>query len=214
MKHAPTHLHEIIVVDNASTDATSALAGKFPNVKVVSEPKKGLTHARQRGWKEASGTHFAYIDADTRIHERWFAIIREKFSADESLIALSGPYDYFDLPTLHRFIVRWYWRLMAAPASLLTGYVMVGGNFVVKREALEQINGFDTTIAFYGEDTNIARRLHAVGKVHFSRHFFIFSSGRRLAKEGILKTGWTYVLNYLSEVLRHKPATKRYTDIR
>jgi GT2 family glycosyltransferase len=34
----------------------------------------------------------------------------------------------------------------------------------VRREALERIGGFDTSIEFHGEDTNIGRRLFAVGR--------------------------------------------------
>ena len=36
------------------------------------------------------------------------------------------------------------------------GAVLYGGNFAVRREALEAIGGFDTSIEFPGEDTNLA----------------------------------------------------------
>jgi GT2 family glycosyltransferase len=36
--------------------------------------------------------------------------------------------------------------------------VVWGGNFAIRRSVLEKIDGFDTTIAFYGEDTDLARR--------------------------------------------------------
>ncbi len=39
-----------------------------------------------------------------------------------------------------------------------TGSMLQGGNFVVTREALEKIGGYDTSIAFYGEDADVARR--------------------------------------------------------
>lgn len=213
LKHRPDTVEEIIVVDNASTDSTAEIARRFPGVRVVGEPRKGLTSARQRGLLEAKGTHLAYIDADTRVHDRWFPVIHETFAAQPSLVALSGPYEYYDLPRWQQTLVRWYWRA-ALPLSLLTGYMMVGGNFVAKKEALEAIGGFDTRIAFYGEDTNIARRLKREGKVHFNRRFFIHSSGRRLASEGMARTGWTYVTNFLSEVILHRPFTKKYTDVR
>ncbi|MDD4287921.1 MAG: glycosyltransferase family A protein [Candidatus Peribacteraceae bacterium] len=213
LAHRTSNLCEIIVVDNASTDATVKIAAGFEAVKVVSEPKKGLTHARQRGLTEARGELLAYIDADTRIHASWFHTINRHFSANPSHAALSGPYDYYDLPRWQRLLVNMYWHL-AAPASLMTGYMIVGGNFVARKDALLAIGGFDTTISFFGEDTNIARRLKKNGPVRFKRQFFIYSSGRRLAGEGILKTAGTYVLNFLSEVLLHRPLTQKYTDIR
>src|ERR1035441_7653186 len=57
--------HEIIVIDNASTDRTKEIAEKYPNVRVVREEKKGLTRARQCGYLNAKGDVLAFIDADT-----------------------------------------------------------------------------------------------------------------------------------------------------
>ncbi|MFA5272647.1 MAG: glycosyltransferase family A protein [Candidatus Peribacter sp.] len=213
LAHRTPNLFEIIVVDNASTDATVKIAAGFEGVKVISEPKKGLTHARQRGLQEASGELLAYIDADTRIHASWFHTINKHFADHPSHAALSGPYQYYDLPRWQRLLVNMYWRF-AAPASRMTGYMIVGGNFVARKDALLAIGGFDTTIAFFGEDTNIARRLKKNGPVHFQRKFYIYSSGRRLAEEGMLKTAGTYVMNFLSEVFLHRPLTQQYTDIR
>ena len=51
--NAPENLKEIFVINNASTDKTAELAEKFPQVRVVNEPNKGLTKARQRGLQEA-----------------------------------------------------------------------------------------------------------------------------------------------------------------
>ena len=60
---------------------------------------------------------------------------------------------------------------------------MQGGNFVVRRDALQKIGGYDTNISFYGEDTDVARRLSKVGHVKFTFDLPALSSGRRLAKE-------------------------------
>lgn len=214
MENKTSAVLEVIVVDNASTDRTAEVAAGFSGVRVVREERKGLTFARQRGLMEARGTLLANIDADTRLSAQWFPIIDKRFTADASLIGLSGPYDYYDLPAWQRFGVRLYWTFLALPMWWLTGSVMVGGNFVVRKDAMERIGGFDTSIAFYGEDTDLARRLHAIGTVRFDLKFVIQSSGRRLQSEGIIKSGWTYMINYLSEIFLRRPITKSYTDIR
>ena len=46
---------------------------------------------------------------------------------------------------------------------LNAGVVFYGGNFAVRAGALAAIGGFDTSIEFHGEDTNLGRRLHAAG---------------------------------------------------
>ncbi len=206
--------HEIIVVNNASTDNTKAIALSIEGVRVVDETQKGLTKARQCGYAHATGSLLAYIDADTRMPSDWFNLVESEFQKDSNLVCLSGPYTYFDIDFIQNFFVKMYWYLLGIPMYWITGYMVVGGNFVIKKSTLEKMNGFDTNISFYGEDTNIARRAHYHGKVRFNLHLIMPTSGRRFANEGILATAWNYVINFLSEVFIHKPITKGYTDIR
>ena len=214
MDHAPDSLLEIIVVDNASTDNTTAVAKSFPGVRVISEPRKGLTHARQCGLLAARGDLIAYIDADTRVPADWFHILAREFAEDPGMVCLSGPYDYYDLPEWQRMTVKLYWNTLARSAYRVTHYMVVGGNFVAKREALQAIGGFDTRIPFYGEDTNIARRLHAAGRVKFLQEFTILTSGRRFREKGFLGNGAVYVANFLSQAVMKKSMTKHYVDVR
>ncbi|MEI8339173.1 MAG: glycosyltransferase family 2 protein [bacterium] len=206
-------LFEIIVIDNASKDKTSEVAKAFPGVRVVLESKKGLTKARQRGLLEAKGDILAYIDADTYVSENWFSVIKREFAKNKNLACLSGPYKYYDIPKLHQIFVSVYWYF-GYITYLFTNYMIVGGNFAIRKDVIEKMGGFDTTIEFYGEDTNVARRAKEHGKVKFDFDFFIHTSGRRFAGQGLANTAWVYVINFFSEVFRHKPITKEYTDIR
>ncbi len=205
---------EIVVVDNASTDRTAEVAAGFPGVRVVHEPRKGLTRARQRGLEEAKGDLVAYIDADTRMPEGWIRRVVERFDRRDRVVCVSGPYVYYDLPARQAACVRWYWRLIATPAYRLTGYMAVGGNFAARRDALARIGGFDTMIAFYGEDTDIARRLARVGEVVFDMGLVMQTSARRLRGEGLARTAVRYAANYLAEVVLKRPLTTKYRDIR
>ena len=214
VRHKPANVCEIIVIDNASTDRTAHVAAGFAGVRVVHEPRKGLTSARARGLKEAKGDLLAFIDADTRIPHGWFDRINREFQRNAKLVCLSGPYDYFDLGAVKRGCVHMWWSMLAMPMYYATRYMVVGGNFVAKRAALHSIGGFDTSIAFYGEDTNIARRLHSAGKVKFSRRFRIHTSARRFESEGLFKIAAVYAANFFSEAILHKPVTKSYRDIR
>jgi glycosyltransferase involved in cell wall biosynthesis len=214
--NAPQNLLEIIVVDNASTDNTSAAALAFPNVKVVHEPKKGLTRARQAGLMAATGDLLACVDADTHVSKEWFEILNREFEKDPKVVCLSGPYEFYDLPgskiILGLLMKGWY--KVARFIALFTGYLVQGGNFVAKRQSLLDIGGFDTQIEFYGEDTNIARRLHEVGRVKFLSSFSAKSSARRLNAHGLLKLSYLYGANFISEILFKKPATKQHKDFR
>jgi glycosyltransferase involved in cell wall biosynthesis len=205
---------EMLVIDNASSDATANIAKSFAGVRVVHEPLKGLTRARQRALKEARGEILAFVDADTRMPPWWLERVLSLFDADPSVVCVSGPYIYHDAPALNRVFVRLYWTLLAMPTYWITRYMVVGGNFAAKKTALMGMGGFDTNIEFYGEDTNIARRLSALGKVKFSMQLPMPTSSRRLHAEGLWSTALKYVANFLSEVVLKRPVTRSYKDIR
>ncbi len=207
-------VYEIIVVNNASTDRTEAIARSFSGVRVVNESEKGLTKARQRGFAEAQGDIIAYIDADTKMPEGWIQKVITAFEKDSNAVCVSGPYIYYDSSAVVKTAVWLYWLLLAKPAYLCIRYMAVGGNFAARKKALTAIGGFDSTISFYGEDTDIARRLHRVGKVKFMLNMYMYTSARRLKGEGIGMTAIRYVANFLSEVFLHKPITSYYKDIR
>ncbi len=56
-------IHEIIVVDDESTDDTKEVASKYP-VKYIWQKNKGLSGARNTGIKEATGEYIMCLDAD------------------------------------------------------------------------------------------------------------------------------------------------------
>lgn len=213
-KNSNGKFFEIIVVDNASTDKTSEIAKSFPGVKVIYEENKGLTFARQRGFLESQGEILTYIDADTRMPQGYYERIEGEFNKNPKLASFSGPHDYYDVSKFYKILNKIYWELIAFPSYVIIGYMIIGVSFAVRGDILEKINGFDTSIAFYGEDTNIARRIHKYGKVKFSTNFTMPTSGRRLREYGIFKIGYIYVINFISEVVFHKPATRIYKDIR
>jgi glycosyltransferase involved in cell wall biosynthesis len=204
---------EIIVVDNNSTDGTKEIALRYPAVTYVFEEEKGITRARQRGFLSAKGDILAYVDADTHPPAGWIEQIWEQFGRNKELATLSGPYSFYDLSGLRNKVASG-WFVAARPLYGIIGYMLVGGNFAIRREVLEQMGGFDPKIEFYGEDADIARRAKKYGKVLFHPRFVMPTSGRRLQKEGYLKMAGLYFVNFFSIVFRGKPATKKYEDVR
>lgn len=207
-------LHEIIVVNNASSDNTETIAKSYPGVRVVTEHNKGVMKARQRGFVESRGDIVAFIDADTAMPEGWTEKILNRYNKDPRLVCISGPYKYYDGSRLHRFTLASFWWLTAPVMYRLVGYMVLGGNFAAKKDALTAMGGFDTSIDFYGDDTDIARRLHKHGKVLWHMDFFIHTSTRRFAEEGLFLTNARYALNFIWPVLFHRPFTKKHQDVR
>jgi glycosyltransferase involved in cell wall biosynthesis len=214
IKNSGGKFFEILVIDNKSTDRTKEVAEMRHGVRVIREENKGLTRARQRGFLEAKGDILAYIDSDTHMPETWLGTAISEFKQNPKLAVLSGPYIYYDIPKWQQFLVKMYWYILAMPIYWIVGYMTVGGNFAIKKETLEKMNGFDTTIEFYGEDTNIAWRAHQFGKVKFKPNFIMYTSGRRLTGQGVFSTATTYIFSYISEAFFHKTVNKEYKDIR
>ncbi|HKE84646.1 MAG TPA: glycosyltransferase family 2 protein [Vicinamibacterales bacterium] len=211
---------EIIVINNASTDETRAVAEQIPSVRVVDEPRKGLVVARETGRKKATGDVLVYLDADCRAPLRWLELIERHFVHTPGLIALSAPYRFYDWDWWGRLLIRAYDMTLAPLTQLLVKYVLrigtifYGGNFAVRREAIEGIGGFDTSIEFHGEDTNLGRRLLAIGRVALVRDCYLYTSARRYNAMGKGAVFRLYVRNFTSEVLRHRPKDTTHVDIR
>jgi len=210
---------EIIVVNNASSDGTREVALRYPRVRLVDEPRKGLTFARQAGFLASRGSLIANVDSDSRLTAGWVNRVLHAFEANPKLAALSGPLVYYDLTASERLLVRIFyfaaWMTYAINRYILrVGSMVQGGNFVVSRPALENIGGFNLDITFYGEDTDIARRLNEVGEVLFTLDLKMLSSGRRLRHEGILTMAARYSVNYFWTTFLKRPYTREHIDVR
>jgi glycosyltransferase involved in cell wall biosynthesis len=209
---------EVIVVDNASVDATAAVAAGFRGVRVVSEPRKGLSMARHRGYLESSGELIVNLDADTRMPRGYLSAVVREFERDPRMVCFTGPFVYFDLPALPKIFSMLFYMFQFLPnivgqRILRIGAVAQGGNFVVRRSALDTIGGYDTSIEFYGEDTDVATRLSKVGIVRFSFRLPMRTSGRRLRTEGTLKSGYLAAMNIMFVLFYGRPLTRGHTSV-
>lgn len=212
---------EILVVDNGSSDKTKEVVriaslsvdGSDPKIRLIVETRKGVAWARTRGAGEARGDIIAFLDADTFVTDKWLPRLLKYFSSDK-VVSVSGPTYLYDVPSLTRVGVVVYWWFASAILYRIVGYMGIFANLAIRAESFKKIGGIDTSVEFYGDDTNITRRLSKVGKVVFSRSVSVFASGRRLNTEGLLHILWHYPLNFFSEVLVHKPVTKGYTEVR
>ncbi|MES2135334.1 MAG: glycosyltransferase family A protein [Patescibacteria group bacterium] len=205
---------EIIVVDNASTDSTVSIAQSVSGVRVVGEPRKGVSFARQKGLESVSGDIVAYIDADTKILPGWITRMLASFNDGGEVVGVSGPYLYYDLPEFWKSVAGPYQALAERLSLILTGQCVFGGNFAGRRSALLSVGGFDLSIPFYGEDTDIVRRLRTLGKFKFDTKLVVLSSARRFNAEGVFKTSGIDALNLLSETVRKRSFLSKYRDIR
>ncbi len=84
------HLHEIIVIDNGSTDATPDVAAKF-KTRVIHDASRNLSKLFNIGWKQASGDVVAYLNDDSEPSLSWAEWVVRALSDDPGAAIIGGP---------------------------------------------------------------------------------------------------------------------------
>jgi len=160
------------------------------------------------------------MDADCRAPLRLLERVEQRFHRSPSTVAVTGPYRFYDWDWIGVAGARIYDYTLAPLAQLLAhhvlgiGAVLYGGNFAVRASALDRIGGFDTSIEFHGEDTNLGRRLAQVGIVELAQGCAIQTSARRYKALGRAHVFRLYVRNFWSETIHHRPTDLAHEDVR
>jgi len=193
---------EVIVVDNASTDATPSIARQF-GAMVVTEPRMSIGRARQRGAKAAQGEILASTDADTIVPPDWLGRIALAFQRDHKLGAVFGPFRYGD-GTAFEKVFLWYLYLGLMMALHALGVsCFSGNNYAVRREAFWKAGGCNVSLPA-GEDVDLSWRVSNVTKVAFDRGLVVRTSARRRG-EGYGRILWRTVRSGLRMLLMQRP---------
>lgn len=156
---------ELIVVDDASTDASAEIARHW-GARVIrySHGPQGPARARNGGAQVARGEILAFVDADVAVHPDTIARLEARLRDDATLAAVFGSYD--DAPTDPGLVSQYknlqhHWVHQHAKPEAQTFWAGCG---IVRREAFEAVGGFDTRFASAAiEDIEFGLRLHDAG---------------------------------------------------
>jgi glycosyltransferase involved in cell wall biosynthesis len=165
----------VVVVDNASTDATAKVAQQLGLV-VVHEPRRGVGRARNTGARAVDAPYLLFVDADAIVPVQTFAAVVGLMMGGDVAGGTIEP-EYRPRDRWARVLcVCWEWyRVRAGGAQ--------GVALFCTREAFEAIGGFDEGI-YMGEDYDFFKRLTAHGRVRGRRvlrvdTFRVLASSRR-----------------------------------
>jgi GT2 family glycosyltransferase len=169
---------ECIVIDDGSTDGTSAIALEF-DVRLISTANDGLASARNRGLRAATGEIVAYVDDDTRPDPHWLRYLAATFMTTR-YAAVGGP----SIPPGDDGVVAdCVARAPGGPTHVLVSdreaEHIPGCNMAFRRDVLQAIGGFDPQFRVAGDDVDICWRLHEAGwTIGFSPGAVIFHRRR------------------------------------
>lgn len=181
---------EVIVVDNNSTDKTSAKAAKFDCI-FIKEKKQGISHARNAGAKIAKNKYIAFLDVDGVVSKNYVKNLKKEIqNFDISVginIFVNKNFGKFLLYNSYTFFVYFFGVF---PLQILGRTYIVPNNFVIKKSLFNELGGFEPVI---GEDYWLSKKLWEKdfkGSIGFGN--VIYYSSRGFEKRGFWATilGW------------------------
>ena len=138
--------HEIIVVDNLSSDRTAAIVSQMqleypesPIILLSQDLEQGLIPTRNFGLDHATGDVLGRIDADSIVEPDWVEQV-QKALADPVVQAATGPVVYYDMP-MRRFGLKADDKMRQLMLKLAKHqyHFLFGSNMALRASAWETI---------------------------------------------------------------------------
>jgi glycosyltransferase involved in cell wall biosynthesis len=163
---------ELIVVDNGSTDGTSAVVAGYAAVcdhpmQIILNQGRGVSCAKNAGWQATRSPIVACIDDDCYPEADYLDSIFECFSRDPKLGFVGGRILLHD-PTDRRITIQESLEpLSFPPGSFIRHGVIQGANVAYRRAAISEVGGFDPWFGagalYSGDETELMARISAAG---------------------------------------------------
>ena len=168
--------HELLVIDNNSSDETAAVVKQClqRHVRYICETNQGLSFARNRGISEAKGEFVSFLDDDVLVHENWLSSLRACFDETGADVVGGKVSLKFEAPP-----EKWMGYLFrkclsevdlgASRSQLSNGDALYGANLSFRMRAFQSVGLFDINTGrsgqqlLSGEETEIVRRILSGG---------------------------------------------------
>jgi glycosyltransferase involved in cell wall biosynthesis len=210
---------EIIIVDNNCTDRTIEIAKKYP-VRIVTERKQGMIHARNKGYDEAIHDIIAQTDADTQLPPDWTKKIQKLFMQHEDVVAVSGPCTFYEMPKgfqyTHRQVILLHELYFRIVGKILAHPCLFGPNKAIRKIIWEKVRRevclSDRDVH---EDVDLAIHIADFGSIVFDNKLVVKTSIRRFKK---ISTYFEYPYRLFKSIQIHnkfylKSRSKRYMKL-
>ena len=196
--------HEIIVVDDGSTDDTAEVAASYPMVRYVRQDNQGLSSARNTGLRESRGDYLVFLDADDLLLPRALEAGLTCMCAHPECAFVSGHYRYikqdgsFRRENLQQYIDHDHYL-----ALLRGNYIGMHATVMYRRDVFEAVGDYATSLPVcedYDLFLRIARRFpvfcHDEVVAEYRQHGGNMSGDLGLMLKtvlSVLRSQWPYV---------------------
>lgn len=180
---------QVIVVDNASTDTSTAMVkDHFPQVElIINTENLGFSTGNNIGVDQAKGEYVCILNPDTVVPEDCFKQLLKFCSASQQKKINLGavgvrlidgkatflPESKRNLPTpgvaLRKMLGKdtSYYASRVAEFDVAPVSILVGAFMFIKRSVYLKVGGFDTDYFMYGEDIDLSYRLEKAGFTNY-----------------------------------------------
>jgi glycosyltransferase involved in cell wall biosynthesis len=188
----PSERHEVLVVDNGSSDRTAEIVRRYP-VRCLREDRRGLSHARNRGIEASRGQIVAFTDADCVVTTDWLTELVSGLG-DPRLSAVAGEVVAYPPTTAaERYLARRrpLWQEPRCRGQRRPWFLF--GNVAVRREVFARVGLFDPRFAGGGaEDIDYSWRFFNAGCTLAYRPRALVFHRHRMTPHGLLRQQIAY----------------------
>ena len=182
-------INEIIIVDDGSTDETSAVIRSFMNVKYIHQDNAGPAVARNRGAAESKSDIVFFTDSDCIPEKTWIERSIAHFEKPDVAV-VAGSYGIANPESrlarcIHNEIIYRHHYLMPNYPRSFGSY-----NFGIRKDVFDAVGGFNTGYRHAsGEDNDLSYKIIQAGhKIYFEResrvlHFHTEKIGKYLREQ-------------------------------
>lgn len=151
---------EVVLSANApgSSLELSDIRASFPLTVIDSSDLPGPSHARNAGWRAASGSIVLFCDADDVVDDRWIAEMAQ-LSQGSEIFGGRLEYELLNPPGVGRWIHNWSEGMPRKFAHLP---FLPSANIGMSRQLLERLGGWNESLSA-SEDTDLCWRAQKLG---------------------------------------------------
>jgi len=194
---------EIIVVDAKSKDKTCKIVKSFKqslNLKLYLSNKKNVSFQKNLGAKKAIGKYLLFIDADSRVKNKFIKLLKQNISTKKGLVYLPSIVPEENTPQFK--LVYRVVNYLVQISQNTNRPLSTGGCMVLERSFFNKIKGFNEKV-FNAEDHSIIQKAKLFGeKAIFLKRVKRTESFRRMNKEGTFQYLYKVSLGVLYTIFK------------
>jgi GT2 family glycosyltransferase len=193
---------ELVFVDNGSTDGSLRILDRFRHeIRILCEPKRGASAARNRGIREARFPVVAFTDSDCAVDPHWLRHLVAPLAGPK--VGASGGAILSGRPCNP---VEAFGESVHDNGKAITVYkppYVASGSWASRKDVLEKLNGFDETF-LRAQDVELSCRLLQAGfELAYAPGAIVYHRNESTYL-GLFREGYTHGLNNIALIERHR----------